>query len=88
MRNLEILGEAANKVNHVDNGYFRSHPEVPWQLMRTTRNRMIHDCLPVDPIVVWQTVQNDLPVLKLKSKQSFKVPNRVPLCQSAGACVQ
>ncbi len=64
VRNLEILGEAANKINQSDSGYFDAHPEVPWQLMRAMRNRMIHDYFSVDPVVVWQTVHDDLPRLR------------------------
>jgi len=66
VRNLEILGEAANKINQVDATYFEAHPEAPWQLMRAMRNKMIHDYFSVDPVVVWQTVQNDLPGLREK----------------------
>jgi uncharacterized protein with HEPN domain len=64
VRNLEILGEAVNKINQVDSGYLQGHPGVPWQLMRAMRNKMIHDYFSVDPVVVWQTVRNDLPGLK------------------------
>jgi len=66
VRNLEILGEAANKINQADSTYVQAHPEVPWQLMRAMRNKMIHDYFSVDPLVVWQTVQNDLPELREK----------------------
>ena len=66
VRNLEILGEAANKINQADHAYFDAHSEIPWQLMRAMRNKVIHDYFSVDPVVVWQTVRNDLPGLRLQ----------------------
>ncbi len=73
VRNLEILGEAANKINQVDSGYFDTHPEVPWHLMRAMRNKMIHDYFSVDALVVWQTVQSDLPALRAQIERLLKV---------------
>ena len=38
-------------------------PELPWREMVRTRNVMIHEYDGVDLKIVWDTVQNDLPVL-------------------------
>lgn len=39
------------------------HPEVPWAVARRTRNFLIHDDASVSAVVVWDTVQTDLPDL-------------------------
>ncbi|MEA1905245.1 MAG: DUF86 domain-containing protein [Candidatus Hadarchaeota archaeon] len=61
VRQLEIVGEAAKSVS----GTFRdAHPELPWSQMTGIRNKLIHGYFEVDPFIVWDTVQSDLPPLK------------------------
>ena len=55
-----IIGEAANQV---PDDIQELYPEVPWHLMKTMRNRLVHVYFSVDPVLVWDTVQNDLPNL-------------------------
>ncbi len=40
------------------------NPQVEWQLATSARNRLIHGYFDVDPDVVWDIVENDLPLLK------------------------
>jgi len=55
-----VIGEAANQIpDDVEEAY----PEVPWSLMRAMRNRLVHVYFSVDERLLWDTVQNDLPVL-------------------------
>jgi uncharacterized protein with HEPN domain len=63
---LTIIGEAAR---HIPEAVLQAHPEVPWALMRGMRNRIVHGYYQVDPVVVWNTCQNDLaPVVELLNK--------------------
>jgi uncharacterized protein with HEPN domain len=57
---LEIIGEAANKIN---NKFKDSHPEIPWLLMVGMRNRIVHEYFQINLATVWDTVQKDLPAL-------------------------
>jgi uncharacterized protein with HEPN domain len=41
-------------------------PEIPWALMRGRRNRIVHAYQSVDEILLWETIQADLPPLKNK----------------------
>jgi uncharacterized protein with HEPN domain len=59
--NLIIIGEAANAI---PNEIQETHPEVPWHFMRAMRNRLVHVYFGIDPILVWDTVKNDLPLLQ------------------------
>lgn len=60
-RNLEIIGEAARKV---DAGFRASHPALPWRKMGDLRNVLIHAYDSVDPDV-WEIVERDIPELLL-----------------------
>ena len=60
VRLLEIIGEAANRI---DIGYREAHSEISWGRIIGMRNRLIHGYDIVDNDVVWQTVTEDLPPL-------------------------
>jgi uncharacterized protein with HEPN domain len=64
VRNIEIIGEAANRILTMAPAFVALHPELPWIEMRGMRNKMIHEYFDVDWDVVWATVRNDLPLLK------------------------
>jgi uncharacterized protein with HEPN domain len=64
VRNIEIIGEAANNIHKMDPDFSANHPELPWIEMRGMRNKVIHNYFDVDWAVVWSTVRNDLPKLK------------------------
>ncbi len=55
-----VIGEAANQIPDevvIDN------PQVPWQLIRAMRNRLVHVYFSVSAQLSWDTIQNDLPAL-------------------------
>ena len=60
---LIIIGEAATKVMDGYAEFAQAHPEVPWRSMRNMRNRMAHGYFEINLDVVWETVQEWLPVL-------------------------
>ena len=60
--NFIIIGEAAN---HIPEEIQDAHPEIPWNLMKSKRNRLVHVYFSVDPTLVWDTIQNDLPSLAI-----------------------
>lgn len=39
LRNLELIGEAATRI---PDEVRAAHPEIPWRMIITTRNRLIH----------------------------------------------
>jgi uncharacterized protein with HEPN domain len=54
---LTIIGEAASRI---PDAIVQTHPEIPWALMRGMRHRIVHGYYQVDPMIVWDTCQNDL----------------------------
>jgi uncharacterized protein with HEPN domain len=63
IRNIEIVGEAANNVQRADPAFAALHDDIPWQVMYTMRNRVSHGYDKVDLEIVWKTIQGDLPRL-------------------------
>jgi uncharacterized protein with HEPN domain len=60
-RSLEIIGEAAKKV---DASFKASHPHLPWRDMAAVRDRLIHGYCGVDDVVVWDVMQAQVPALQ------------------------
>ncbi len=61
IRNFEIIGEAAN---HIPPEIQSRFPDIPWSQLRGIRNILVHEYFGVDIEVIWETIQNDLPVLQ------------------------
>jgi uncharacterized protein with HEPN domain len=60
VRELEIIGEAANSIPMaIQNKY----PQIPWRQMIAMRNRLIHAYFDVDHDIVWVTATQRLPLL-------------------------
>ena len=57
---IELLGEASRTIS---SELRRQYPEIPWDLISSTRNRLVHGYIDVDLDVVWTIVTKDLPPL-------------------------
>jgi uncharacterized protein with HEPN domain len=79
IRSIEVIGEAAQRVRSTDSKFATQHAHVPWDQMYGMRNRIVHDYFEIDLAVVWQTVQQDLPMLRLQ------VSTLVASLESAGS---
>jgi len=60
VRNLEVIGEAVKKLPAQVK---REHPEVEWKKIAGLRDILVHDYFGIDRDIVWDVVQNKLPVL-------------------------
>lgn len=60
MKNVEIIGEAANMLT----GDFRNqHSEIPWEQIIGMRHVLVHGYAQISDLKLWRTVVTDLPSL-------------------------
>jgi uncharacterized protein with HEPN domain len=57
---LTILGEATKRLSQ---DLRIQHPDIPWKQMAGMRDIVTHHYDEVDPDIVWEIIQNDLPQL-------------------------
>ncbi|OIN91209.1 MAG: hypothetical protein AUJ21_07685 [Anaerolineae bacterium CG1_02_58_13] len=60
VRRLEIIGEAAGRVSTATQ---KKYANLPWQAMKGTRNRVIHEYDSIELDIIWDIIQLDLPLL-------------------------
>lgn len=63
---VQIIGEASN---HIPEDIKAKYPTIPWSEIRGMRNRVTHAYFDVDVQLLWETVQNDFPVLEAELKK-------------------
>ena len=68
IRNIEIIGEAAS---NVPENIQEQYVDIPWYQMKGMRNILIHEYFGVDIEVLWRTIQEDLPSLKIKIQKAL-----------------
>lgn len=59
-RAMEVLGEA---VKRLPDEITQRYPQVPWRLVAGMRDKISHGYDTVDYQLLWDAVQNDLPIL-------------------------
>jgi uncharacterized protein with HEPN domain len=67
-RLLEIVGEAAARATESARDRY---PQIPWAQIASLRNRLIHGYDEVDFDILWDIVQEDLPVLVVELRSIF-----------------
>lgn len=69
VRELEIIGEAANNLS---DKFKKDHLEIPFRDITDMRNILTHEYFGVNKKVVWDTYKEDLPKLKENIEQYLK----------------
>ncbi len=60
-RELEIIGEAANRIS---DDFQKQYPDIPWRKVIGMRNTIIHEYFGINKRVVWKTCEKNLPELE------------------------
>jgi|SRR3989338_2200821 len=61
IRNLSIIGEAANNIpDEIKN----QNSDIPWGEIAGMRNKVVHEYFGVDEEILWKTIKEDLPIFK------------------------
>ena len=66
IRNVEIIGEAANNLREADPSIAARHPSIPFAQIYGMRNRVAHGYFSVSLAMVWDSVEEDIPELREK----------------------
>jgi uncharacterized protein with HEPN domain len=63
LRQLEIIGEASNRLSEE---LINSEASIPWARIIGLRNLVIHEYFGIDDLTIWAIIKSDLPELKEK----------------------
>lgn len=63
---VEIIGEASYMLTKE---FQADNPQVPWKEMVAMRHVLVHGYYTIEPVDLWNTIQNDIPVLKTQIEQ-------------------
>ena len=58
---LQIIGEASNALSDT---LKTNYPDIPWRQIVGLRNLLVHEYFRIDPQVLWDVTQYDLPSLQ------------------------
>jgi uncharacterized protein with HEPN domain len=75
IRNIEIIGEAANNLLEAAPEFAARYPSIPFAQIYGMRNRVAHGYFAVSTEMIWDSVQVDLPELR---EQIVKVLGELP----------
>ncbi len=70
---IEIIGEAVKKIPSSIKDKYR---DIPWREIAGMRDVLVHDYFGVDLDVLWKTVQQDIPELKMMFIKIMKDLNK------------
>lgn len=69
IRNLEIIGEASHKI---PTEIKKAYPQIPWREIKGMRNIIAHEYFGVSSLIIWKTIKNRLPTLKIDIENIIK----------------
>lgn len=73
IRRIEIIGEA---VKNISPELKKKYPEIEWKRIAGARDVMIHAYFNVDFDVVWDIINQDIPVLKTNLTRILKLEDK------------
>ena len=63
LRQLEIIGEASNRLSE---NLLNNNSSIPWARIIGLRNLVIHEYFGIDDLTIWDVIKINLPELKEK----------------------
>jgi uncharacterized protein with HEPN domain len=73
IRNFEVIGEASK---NIPKKIKEKYPDVEWKEATGFRNVLIHNYFGIDVEAVWDTLHNNIPVLKKHVEEVFNAERR------------
>jgi uncharacterized protein with HEPN domain len=72
-RLVEIVCEAASRIPDAER---ENYPDIPWNLIVGMRQKLVHDYHNVDLKLLWDTIEDDLPLLIRQLRLISRQPRR------------
>lgn len=69
VKNIEIVGEATYMLT---DEFKKNHDNDPWNVIEKMRHVLVHGYYTISPEKVWETVQEDIPLLKKQINELLK----------------
>ena len=66
IRQLEIIGEAANRLSEE---VYLNNPEIPWKRLIGLRNVIVHEYFGIDDLMIWNVITINIKNLKPQIKK-------------------
>jgi uncharacterized protein with HEPN domain len=73
IRNFQIIGEATKRIPEEVKGRYA---DIPWREMAGMRDKLVHEYFGVKLDVLWKTIKNRLPELKVLIKEVLEKMNK------------
>jgi uncharacterized protein with HEPN domain len=70
VRAVEVIGEAASRVTEETRA---AAPQIPWPMIVSMRNRLIHAYFDINHDVLWKTATDELPELLPRLRAAIAV---------------
>ena len=70
IRNVEVIGEAANRLSPE---FIAKHNTIPWRDIAGMRHRLIHGYMTVNLQTVWNVVERELPGLEKQVRSVLEI---------------
>lgn len=68
--NIQVIGEAASRLPEEVR---MNDPAIPWALIKSMRNRLVHEYFGTDLQVVWKVIEEELPLLKTQLMKIYSL---------------
>ena len=69
VKQIEIIGEAANLLTFE---FREKHVDVNWRPIVAMRNVLVHDYIHISKDMLWATITQDIPALKVHIERYYK----------------
>lgn len=66
---LEIIGEAASGITIETQEKFNN---IEWAILKSVRNVLVHEYFGIDYRIIWNSIKNNIPILKQKINNIIK----------------
>lgn len=75
IKQIEIIGEAANHISDETKGKFS---DIQWRQITSLRHVLVHEYFGIDHTLIWQIIRQDIPALKMRITEILSEIDNLP----------